>query len=149
MLFVLKESLSKFLVVKLIFCFGCMPYFAAFRQSQSAEVTSSFQNQVVNDPTYESVFKRECWNMVWSSDLRDMTFLSFLQLYNYLVVRTEKCDHTYIKTTPYKKLKAFQFYYEGLIRPFHVRRAIARAHLNTCLKPFWQANHRTPGPLAS
>ena len=43
-------------------------------QSQSAEVTSSFQNQVVNDPTYESVFKRECQNMVWSSDLRDMPF---------------------------------------------------------------------------
>ena len=43
-------------------------------QLQSAEVTSSFQNQVVNDPTYESVFKRECQNMVWSSDLRDMPF---------------------------------------------------------------------------
>ena len=94
-----------------------MPYFAALSsQSQSAEVTSSFQNQVVNDPTYESVFKRECQNMVWSSDLRDMPFLSFLQLYNYLVVRTEKYDHTYIKTTSYKKLKAFQFYYEGFIK---------------------------------
>ena len=58
--------------------------------------------------------------MVWSSHLRDMPYLSFLQLYNYLVVRTEKYDHTYIKTTSYKKLKAFQFYYEGFIKLIEV-----------------------------
>ena len=44
-----------------------LPVYAIFcrlsPQSQSAEVTSSFQNQVINDPTYESVFKMECHNM--------------------------------------------------------------------------------------
>ena len=47
---------------------------------------SQSQNQIINDPTYESVLKMEYHNMAWPSDLRDMPNLSFLQLYDYLVV---------------------------------------------------------------
>ena len=104
-------------------------------QSQSAEVTSSFQNQVINDPTYESVLKMECHNMAWSSDLRDMPNLSFLQLYDYLVVRTEKYDHAYIKSTSYKKLKAFQFYYEGFIKLMEIGTTPEFVYLHSKVKP--------------
>ena len=65
----------------------------------------------------------------------DMPFLSFLQLYNYLVVRTEKYDHTYIKTTSYKKLKAFQFYYEGFIKLIEVATTLEFVYINAKVKP--------------
>ena len=47
------------------------------------------------------------------------------------------------------KLKTILFpeYALQVTRPFHVRRAIARAHLHTRLKPFRRAYHRTPEPL--
>ena len=37
-------------------------------------------------------------------------------LYEYLVIRTSKFKHIVLKRTAYKKLKAFQFFYEGFIK---------------------------------
>ena len=73
--------------------------------------------------------------MAWSSDLRDMPNLSFLQWYDYLVVRAEKYDHTYIKSTSYKKLKAFQFYYEGFIKLIEIGTTPEFVYLHSKVKP--------------
>ena len=59
------------------------------------------QNSLDGDQptTFESFFKRECILLSWTTDLREIPDLTFLQLYQYLVVRTEKYGQHYLKTT--------------------------------------------------
>ena len=52
----------------------------------------------------------------WSSDLRDLPEMNFIQLYDYLVVSTRKYRHIVLKGTNYKKLKSYQFFFEGNVR---------------------------------
>ena len=61
----------------------------------------------------------------WSSDLRQPPALSFIQLYDYLVVSTRKYKHIVLKGTKYKKLKAYQFFYEG-----HIKALESKGHQN-------------------
>ena len=49
----------------------------------------------------------------WSTDLRPHPELNFIQLYDYLVVSTRKYRHILLKGTHYKKLKSYQFFFEG------------------------------------
>ena len=70
--------------------------------------------------TYEEIIKSKCSHLPWTSDLRGTPVFSFVQLYDYLVVRTTKFKHIKLKSTAYKKLKAFQFFYEGYIKKFSV-----------------------------
>ena len=57
---------------------------------------------------------------VWATDLRGLPPFNFVQLYGYLVIKTAKYDHSSIRTSGDKKLKAFQFFKEGQIRRTHV-----------------------------
>ena len=50
----------------------------------------------------------------WSSDLRNLLSISFIQLYDYLIVTTREYQH--IVLTSSKKLKAYQFFFEGHIK---------------------------------
>ena len=68
-----------------------------------------------NDFTY-SLIKAQCFNRPWTSNLSDTPPFTFIQLYDYLVIRTVKYQDILLKSTEYKKLKAFQFYYEGFIK---------------------------------
>ena len=52
----------------------------------------------------------------WSTDLRQLPELNFIQLYNYLVVSTRKYRHIVPKETNYKKLKSYQFFSEGNVK---------------------------------
>ena len=52
----------------------------------------------------------------WSSDLRDLPEMNFIQLYDYLFVSTRKYRHIVLKGTNYKKLKSYQFFFEGNVR---------------------------------
>ena len=52
----------------------------------------------------------------WSTDLRQLPKLNFVQLYDYLVVPTRKYRHIVLKGTNYKKLKSFQFCFEGNVK---------------------------------
>ena len=52
----------------------------------------------------------------WSTDLRQLAELNFIQLYDYLVVSTRKYRHIVLKGTNYKKLKSYQFFFEGNAR---------------------------------
>ena len=72
-----------------------------------------------NSFTYGFI-KAQCSNLPWSSDLSHTPPFSFIQLYDYLVIRTVKYKHILLKSTEYKKLKAFQFYYEGFIKKLEV-----------------------------
>ena len=49
----------------------------------------------------------------WSTDLRQLPELNFIQLYDYLVVSTRKYRHIVVKGTSFKKLKSYQFFFEG------------------------------------
>ena len=72
-----------------------------------------------NDFTY-SLIKAQCFNRPWTSNLSDTPPFTFIQLYDYLVIRTVKYQDILLKSTEYKKLKAFQFYYEGFIKKLEV-----------------------------
>ena len=52
----------------------------------------------------------------WSTDLRQLPELNFIQLYDYLVVSTRKYRHILLKGTHYKKLKSYQFFFEGTVK---------------------------------
>ena len=52
----------------------------------------------------------------WSTDLRQLPELNFIQLYDYLVVSTRKYRHIVLKGTNYKKLKSYQFFFEGNVK---------------------------------
>ena len=69
--------------------------------------------------TYEAI-RQQCTYLPWTSDLRGTPAFNFLQLYEYLVIRTSKFKHILLKSTAYKKLKAFQFFYEGFIKKVDV-----------------------------
>ena len=52
----------------------------------------------------------------WSTDLRHLPEMNFVQLYDYLVVSTRKYRHIVLKGTHYKKLKSYQFFFEGNVK---------------------------------
>ena len=70
--------------------------------------------------TYHALFESRCGHLPWISDLRNTPYFTFVQLYDYLVIRTMKFKHIALKSTGYKKLKSFQFFYEGYIKKFSV-----------------------------
>ena len=57
----------------------------------------------------------------WSSDLRDLPEINFIQLYNHLVVSTRKYRHIVLKGTHYKKLKSYQFFFEGNVKKLETK----------------------------
>ena len=49
----------------------------------------------------------------WSSDLRNLPEINFIQLYDYPVVSTWKYRHIVLRGTYNEKLKSSQFFFEG------------------------------------
>ena len=66
--------------------------------------------------TYKAVFSRELSNAIWKNDIREIPNFNFSQLYHYFVVITEKYNGDLLRRTSYKRLKSFQFFYEGHIK---------------------------------
>lgn len=87
-------------------------------------IPESHTNTVVDEMNTlekESEFKydstlRRISALGWSSDLRKLPELNFFQLYTYLVVSTRKYRHIVLKGTNYKKLKSYQFFFEGNVK---------------------------------
>ena len=69
---------------------------------------------------YHALFESCCGHLPWIQDLCNTPVFTFVQLYDYLVIRTMKCKHIALKSTGYKKLKSIQFFYEGYIKKFSV-----------------------------
>jgi len=96
----------------------------ATNQQQNAD------NSVQNDQDSRGDFKydetlRRIYALGWSTDLRQLPELNFIQLYDYLVVSTRKYCHIVLKGTNYKKLKSYQFFFEG-----NVKRLESKTHEN-------------------
>lgn len=62
------------------------------------------------------LIKGECMNSPWSEDLSKTPPFTFIQLYDYLVIRSVKYKHILLKDTQYKRLKAFKYFKEGFIK---------------------------------
>ena len=71
------------------------------------------QNQ--SDFKYEATMVRIS-ALGWSSDLRNLPEMNFIQLYDYLVVSTRKYRQIVLKGTHYKKLKSYQFFFEENVK---------------------------------
>ena len=73
------------------------------------------QGQDECDFKYEETMRRIS-ALGWSSDLRDLPEMNFIQLYDNLVVSTRKYRHIVLKGTHYKKLKSYEFFFEGHVK---------------------------------
>ena len=93
--------------------------FCRISQTETAPCYTVAESNVNEPPTnaYTSDFvKFQASHLPWSASLQNTPAFSFIQLYDYLVIRTVKYKHILLKNTSYKKLKAFQLFYEGFIK---------------------------------
>lgn len=88
-------------------------------EEQFLHVSAPNRNKNV-DITYEKVLKDAPEELLWQKDLRDLPAFDFVRLYDYLVLTTKKYDHSSLRTTGYKKLKAFQFFAEGHVKDMNI-----------------------------
>ena len=95
---------------------------------------SSVDDTLVNSFTYDAIFRSCCSRLTWTTDLRSTPPFTFIQLYDYLVIRTVKYKHILLKSTSYKKLNAFQFFYEGFIKKLEVATSGEFTYLNVRMK---------------
>ena len=81
-------------------------------QKQSSDNTGQDTTENSGDFKYDETLRRIS-ALGWSTDLRQLPELNFIQLYDYLVVSTRKYRHIVVKGTSFKKLKSYQFFFEG------------------------------------
>lgn len=84
------------------------------QQQSSNNTGQGHQNTTENsgDFKYDETLRRIS-ALGWSTDLRQLPELNFIQLYDYLVVSMRKYRHIVVKGTNFKKLKSYQFFFEG------------------------------------
>ena len=61
--------------------------------------------------------------------------MNFLQLYEYLVVSTRKYRHIILKGTHYKKLKSYQFFFEGNVKKLESKVFENKAYVRATVLP--------------
>ena len=87
---------------------------------------------------YDAVLRRIS-ALGWSTDLRQLPELNFIQLYDYLVVSTHKYRHIVLKGMNYKKLKSYQIFFEGNVKRLktktHENKTYVKASVLPCLVP--------------
>ena len=88
-----------------------------YQQQSSDNTAQDHQNTTENsgDFKYDETLRRIS-ALGWSTDLRQLPELNFIQLYDYLVVSTRKYRHIVLKGINYKKLKSYQFFFEGNVK---------------------------------
>ena len=91
---------------------GCVLPSANNRKNDEAHSSKEQNNDGFQ---YEPTIRRIS-ALGWSTDLGDLPEMNFIQLYDYLVVSTRKYRHIVLKGTNYKKLKSYQFFFEGNVR---------------------------------
>ena len=85
--------------------------------------------------TYKAVFSRELSNAIWKNDIREIPNFNFSQLYNYFVVITEKYNGDLLRRTSCKRLKSFQFFYEGHIKTMELCTTELFIYVDSKVKP--------------
>ena len=83
---------------------------------------------------YDEVLRRIS-ALGWSTDLRQLPELNFIQLYDYLVVSTRKYRHIVLKGTNYKKLKSYQFFFEGNVKRLETKTHENRTYVKASVLP--------------
>ena len=76
----------------------------------------------------------------WSMDLRQLPELNFIQLYDYLVVSTRKYCHIVLKGTNYKKLKSYQFFFEGNVKRLESKVYQGKTYVKASVLPSMKKN---------
>ena len=76
----------------------------------------------------------------WSTDLRQLPELNFIQLYDYLVVSTRKYRHIVLKGTNYKKLKSYQFFFEGNVKRLECKVYQSKTYVKASVLPSMKKN---------
>lgn len=76
----------------------------------------------------------------WSTDLRQLPEMNFIQLYDYLVVSTRKYRHIVLKGTNYKKLKSYQFFFEGNVKRLECKVYRGQTYLKASVLPSMKKN---------
>ena len=116
--------------------------FCRISQTETAPCYTVAESNVNEPPTnaytYDFV-KFQASHLPWSASLQNTPAFSFIQLYDYLVIRTVKYKHILLKNTSYKKLKAFQFFYEGFIKKIDVAFADSFCFLDARVKASMKA----------
>ena len=72
--------------------------------------------------TYQFFYNKLCLYLPWTSDLRGTRPLNFIQHYEYFVICTKKIKHIFLQSTVCNKIKASNFFYEGITRKIQVAR---------------------------
>ena len=78
----------------------------------------------------------------WSTDLCQLPELNFIQLYDYLVVSTHKYRHIVLKGTNYKKLKSYQFFFEGNVKRLETKTHENRTYVKASVSPSKKTRYR-------
>jgi len=87
----------------------------AANQQQNADNSAQNDQDTRSDFKYDETL-RQISALGWSTDLRELPELNFIQLYDSLVVSTRKYCHIVLKGTNYKKLKSCQSFFEGNVK---------------------------------
>ena len=87
--------------------------FSRAKENSSAALSRYMDSSICK---YHEVYSLKCGHLPWVSDLRGISPFTFVLLYDYLVLRTSRYKHIFLKQTGYKKIKSFKFFYEGCIR---------------------------------
>jgi len=67
----------------------------------------------------------------WETDLRLLPKTNFHQLYQYLVVKTNKYGDDIMKGECYKKMKSYQFFREGHIKSYEIARGFGKVWIKS------------------
>ena len=71
----------------------------------------------------------------WSTDLRQLPEMNFIQVYDYVVVSTQKYRHIVLKGTNYKKLKSYQFFFEGNVKKLEYKTHNSKRYVRANVLP--------------
>jgi len=120
----------------------------AANQQQNANNSAQNDQDTRSDLKYDETLRRIS-ALGWSTDLQQLPELYFIQLYDYLVVSTRKCQHIVLKGTNYKKLKSYQFLFEGNVKRLESKtyenkmyvKASVLPSMKRCLKELSLSSH--------
>lgn len=97
--------------------------------------TNSDETESSNEEfKYDSTMRRIS-ALGWSTDLRNLPEMNFVQLYDYLVVSTRKYRHIVLKGTNYKKHKSYQFFFEGNVKKLECKNHDTKKYLRANVLP--------------
>ena len=71
----------------------------------------------------------------WPTDLRNLPEMNFVQLYDYVVVSMRKYRHIVLKGTNYKKLKSYQFFFEGNVKKLECKNHDSKRYVRANVLP--------------